>query len=102
MEYDAMFPIKLSEKTCATILLVACLIITAAFSVSIALEYGLTVTYVAREKIIGAAENIPIETTNVPLAIGIGAAVFAVGTSLSVLLSELYYSALTFYRQNIK
>ena len=97
-----MFPIKLSEKTCATILLVICLIITATLSMSIALEYGSIVTYVAREKIIGATENIPIETTNIPLAIAIGAVVFMIGTSLSVLLSELYYAAFKFYRQNIK
>ena len=93
---------KISSKICAVLLLVVCLIFSLLAAYNIAITYGATTQYVAITKNIDAAATYPMEVLSAPLAITIGSFAFILFGTLSLLVSELYYCVLEFFRQRIR
>lgn len=93
---------KINSKTCTILLFIVCIIISAFYAYTFAVEHSQQVEYVPVEKIVGAEPRMPIETVNMPLAIASGSIVFLLCATLSALVSELYYCALTYFRKQIQ
>ncbi len=88
----------ISSKSLAIVHLIVGLLISAAISYHIGLMAGNEIIWVAREKIMGAAQNIPLEQFNLVRAVVTGVICFVFLAAGCVVRTALYYEKITFYR----
>ena len=85
-------------KLCAVLLFCMGLIVSGLLAWRIGEAEALTTIWVAREKIMGAEANIPLQQVDVGRGLLFGVPAFLVGGLISAIVSELYYAALRFFR----
>lgn len=85
-------------KLCAFLLFCMGLIVSGLLAWRIGEAGALTTIWVAREKIMGAEANIPLQQVDVGRGLLFGVPAFLVGGLISAIVSELYYAALRFFR----
>ena len=89
---------KLSSKTCAALLFAAGLIISLALAYHLGSKWSWEEVLVPVERIVDARPTQSMWQQNMTKMAGFGTAVFCVGTVISYLAAELYYSVLEFFK----
>ena len=93
---------KLSSKTCAALLFAAGLIISLALAYHLGSKWSWEEVLVPVERIVDARPTQPMWQQNMTKLAGFGTAVFCLGTGISYLAAELYYSVLEFFKAEAK
>ena len=93
---------KLSSKTCAALLFAAGLIISLALAYHLGTKWSWEEVLVPVERIVDARPTQSMWQQNMTKMAGFGTAVFCVGTVISYLAAELYYSVLEFFKAEAK
>ena len=93
---------KLSSKTCAALLFAAGLIISLALAYHLGSKWSWEEILVPVERIVDARPTQSMWQQNMTKLAGFGTAVLCLGTVISYLAAELYYSVLEFFKAEAK